>query len=70
MRAGVLLMLSWAAFYAAIKTSNVSVGVVAFSSVGFFTAIIEPLMTHRRINVRELAFSLVTIAGHCTCLSL
>ncbi len=61
--AGVLLMLSWAAFYAAIKTSNVSVGVVAFSSVGFFTAIIEPLMTHRRINVRELAFSLVTIAG-------
>ncbi len=61
--AGALLMLSWVFFYAAIKASNVSVGVVAFSSVGFFTALLEPLLTHRRINAQEVFFSLVTVAG-------
>ncbi len=60
---GALLMLSWIFFYAAIKASNVSVGVVAFSSVGFFTALIEPFFARRAVCLREVAFSLLTIAG-------
>lgn len=63
MLVGALLMLQWALFYAAIKYSNVSVGVVSFSSIGFFTAILEPLMMRTRIALKELAFSLLTIFG-------
>ena len=63
MGVGALLMLQWTLFYAAIKASNVSIGVVAFSSIGFFTAIIEPFMTHSRIKLKEIAFSLLTIVG-------
>lgn len=63
MGVGALLMLQWTLFYAAIKASNVSIGVVAFSSIGFFTALIEPFMTHSRIKLKEIAFSLLTIVG-------
>lgn len=61
--AGVLLGIHWAFFYASIKASNVSIGVVCFSTVGFFTALFEPIACRKRISVRELAFSLLTIAG-------
>jgi len=61
--AGVLLGIHWAFFYASIKASNVSIGVVCFSTVGFFTALFEPIAYRKRISVRELAFSLLTIAG-------
>lgn len=60
---GALLAVQWTLFYASIKASNVSIGVVAFSSIGFFTALIEPLMNKVRISLREVLFSLVTIFG-------
>lgn len=63
MGVGALLMLQWTLFYAAIKTSNVSIGVVTFSSIGFFTALLEPLMTRSRIKLKEIAFSLLTVLG-------
>lgn len=63
MGVGALLMLQWTLFYAAIKASNVSIGVVAFSTIGFFTAIFEPLMTKSRFSLKELAFSILTIFG-------
>lgn len=60
---GALLALHWVFFYGSIKASNVSVGVVCFSTVGFFTALLEPLFYRRRVSVRELLFSLLTVAG-------
>jgi drug/metabolite transporter (DMT)-like permease len=60
---GSLLALHWVFFFGSIKASNVSVGVVCFSLTGFFTALLEPLMNHRRISFKELAFSLITLAG-------
>ena len=60
---GFLLGLHWIFFYGSIKASNVSIGVVCFSLTGLFTAILEPLMGHRRISVRELVFSLVALCG-------
>ena len=60
---GLLLGLHWIFFYGSIKASNVSIGVVCFSLTGLFTAILEPLMGHRRISVRELLFSLVALCG-------
>ena len=63
MGVGALLMIQWTLFYAAIKASNVSIGVVTFSSIGFFTALLEPLMTGSRVKLKEIAFSLLTIIG-------
>jgi len=60
---GLLLTLHWLFFYASIKYSNVSIGVVCFSMTGFFTAILEPVVNRRRISVRELLFSLVALLG-------
>lgn len=63
MAVGALLMVQWTLFYASIKASNVSIGVVTFSTVGFFTAVLEPLMTRSRLRWRELFFSLLTVVG-------
>lgn len=60
---GALLGLHWLFFYASIKASNVSVGVVCYSLVGFYSAVLEPLILHRRFAVRELLLSLLTLIG-------
>lgn len=60
---GFLLALHWVFFYASIKASNISIGVVCFSLVGFFTALLEPLINKHRISIRELLLSLMTLFG-------
>ena len=60
---GLIAALHWATFYASIKNSNVSVALVCFSSIGFFTAIMEPLILKHRISVVEILLGLLTIAG-------
>ena len=60
---GMLLCLHWVFFYASIKASNVSIGVVCFSLVGFFTALLEPIINKHKFSGREFLFSLLTILG-------
>lgn len=60
---GLLLTMHWLFFYASIKYSNVSIGVVCFSMSGFFTAIFEPVINRRRISFRELFFSIIALCG-------
>ena len=60
---GMLLCLHWVFFYASIKASNVSIGVVCFSLVGFFTALLEPIINKHRFSGREFLFSLLTLLG-------
>ena len=60
---GALLGLHWMLFYSSIKASNVSIGVVCFALVGFFTAIFEPIVFHRKVSWAELLRSLITVAG-------
>jgi len=60
---GLLLALHWVFFYASIKASNVSIGVVCFSLVGFFTALFEPIINKHRFSGREFLFSFLTILG-------
>ena len=60
---GLLLCIHWLLFYGSIKYSNVSIGVVCFASVGFFTAIIDPFWSKRAFSIREVSFSLLTIFG-------
>lgn len=60
---GALLALHWLLFYGSIKHANVSIAVVCFASIGFFTAVFEPLSNERLPSLRELGFSLLSIAG-------
>ena len=60
---GALLGLHWMLFYCSIKASNVSIGVVCFALVGFFTAIFETMIFRRRVSWAELLLSLITVAG-------
>lgn len=60
---GMVLALHWIFFYGSIKYANVSVGVVCFALVGFFTALFEPLAFRRRIALRDVCLSLLTLLG-------
>lgn len=60
---GAIAALHWVAFYGSIKYSNVSVGLLCFSAVGFFTALIEPLVCRHRVDWVELLLGLMVIAG-------
>ena len=61
--AGALLGLHWVLFYSSIKLSNISIGVICYSLVGFFTALIEPAVFHKRVSFLEILFSLITVLG-------
>ena len=60
---GGIAALHWVAFYGSIKYSNVSVGLLCFSAIGFFTALIEPLVLRHRLDVVELLLGLLVIVG-------
>lgn len=60
---GVLVALHWVFFYGSIKYANVSIGLVCFSAVGFFTALLDPLILQRRIDPREIVLGLMVMAG-------
>ena len=61
---GALLGCHWILFYGSIKASNVSIGVICFSLIGFFTALFEPLLfREKRFSWIELLFALITVAG-------
>lgn len=60
---GFIAALHWVSFYGAIKYANVSVALVCFSSVGFFTAIFEPLLLRTPFRPVELLLGLLVIAG-------
>jgi len=60
---GLIAALHWVSFYGAIKYANVSVALVCFSAVGFFTALFEPLLLKRKFVVTELLLGLLAMAG-------
>jgi drug/metabolite transporter (DMT)-like permease len=60
---GFLAALHWVTFYGSIKYANVSVALVCFSSVGFFTAVLEPLFYRKKLNAFELFLGGLVIAG-------
>lgn len=60
---GVLLMIHWLFFYGAIKYSNVSTTLSLFSSTTLFTALIEPIITPKKLNKMELLYSILAMCG-------
>lgn len=60
---GFIAAIHWVTFYGSIKYSNVSVALVCFSAISFFTALFEPLILKKRMNWIELLLGIVTITG-------
>jgi drug/metabolite transporter (DMT)-like permease len=60
---GFMAAMHWVTFYGAIKYANVSVALVCFSSVGFFTALFEPLILKRRLDKTELLLGMFVMLG-------
>jgi drug/metabolite transporter (DMT)-like permease len=60
---GFIAALHWVTFYGSIKYANVSVALVCFSSIGFFTALLEPLVFRKKVDVLELLIGLLAMAG-------
>ena len=61
--AGAFIALHWVFFYASIKASNISIGVICYSLLGFFTAFLEPIINRKRFSFRDFFYSLLTVAG-------
>lgn len=61
--AGGFIALHWVFFYASIKASNISIGVICYSLLGFFTAFLEPIINRKRFSFRDFFYSLLTVAG-------
>jgi drug/metabolite transporter (DMT)-like permease len=60
---GAIIALHWVTFYGSIKYSNVSVSVTCLSAIGFFTSFLEPLITRKKIDAKEVLLGIMTIAG-------
>jgi drug/metabolite transporter (DMT)-like permease len=60
---GMIILVHWLAFYGAIKVSNVSVTMVAFSTGTLFSSVIEPILYKRRMRLYEIFIGLVIIGA-------
>ncbi|MEZ5034343.1 MAG: DMT family transporter [Chitinophagaceae bacterium] len=60
---GLIAALHWVTFYGAIKYANVSIALVCFSAISFFTALFEPVILKKKLNRNELLLGLVTLLG-------
>jgi drug/metabolite transporter (DMT)-like permease len=60
---GVVIALHWWSFYGAVKLANASVAATCMALSPLLLAFVEPLVTRRRFEVRELWFGLAAIPG-------
>jgi drug/metabolite transporter (DMT)-like permease len=60
---GVLVSLHWLTFYAAIKLANASVGATCIALGPAFLAFIEPWITRRKFDPREVLIAIAVVPG-------
>ncbi len=60
---GLIIMVHWLAFYGAIKVSNISVTMVAFSTGTLFSSFIEPFFLKRKIRAYEVLIGMIIIGA-------
>ncbi|TPG39937.1 DMT family transporter [Flavobacterium pectinovorum] len=62
-RSGIFIAIHWVFFYASIKYSNISIGVVCYCLTSFFTAIFDPLLNRNKFVFSQFIFSGITLLG-------
>lgn len=60
---GALVALHWLTFYGSIKLANASVGATCIALATVFTALLEPLLTGRKLSWREVALGIAVLPG-------
>ena len=60
---GVLIAIHWVCFYGSIKLANVSVALVCISSVGIFTAFLEPIFLKTKFIWNDIYIGLLSLIG-------
>ena len=60
---GAVVALHWVTFYGSIKYSNISVALVCFSTLSFFSAVLEPVVNRKKVSVTEVLLGLITVMG-------
>lgn len=60
---GVIVALHWVTFYGAIKLANASVAATCIGMAPIFVSIVEPWVTGRRFEWRELAIGVAAVPG-------
>ena len=60
---GLLIGIHWILFFGAARMANASVTLAGMATCSFWTSIIEPIMTRRKIKGHEIILGLVVIIG-------
>jgi drug/metabolite transporter (DMT)-like permease len=60
---GALVAVHWVTFYGAIKLSNASVAATCMAVAPIFMSVVEPLVTGRRFDARELLIAIAAVPG-------
>jgi drug/metabolite transporter (DMT)-like permease len=60
---GIIVALHWVTFYAAIKLANASVAATCMALAPVFIAFVEPFVSGRRFDMRELVFGIAVVPG-------
>jgi len=60
---GAIISIHWVLFYGSVKYANISVALVCFSALGFFSTLLEPLINQTRIDFTEFIIGLLAMLG-------
>jgi drug/metabolite transporter (DMT)-like permease len=63
MGVGAIIAVHWVAFYGSIKYGNVSIALVCLGAIGFFTAVLEPLIFKRKFNGIDVVLGIMALLG-------
>jgi drug/metabolite transporter (DMT)-like permease len=62
-KVGLFLTFHWVFFFASIKYSNVSIGVLCYCLTGFFSSIFKPLIDREKFRLSEMLLSILSVFG-------
>ena len=60
---GFIIALHWVFFYGSVKYANVSVSLICFSAIGFFSSILDPIISKRKFEWIELFLGWIVMVG-------
>lgn len=60
---GAIVALHWVFFYGSVKYANVSVSLVCFSTMGFFSSFLDPWISKRKMDLMEVLLGLMVMLG-------
>lgn len=61
--AGIILAIHWWSFLYSIQISTVAIGTITFSSFPLFVTLLEPLIFHEKLYLKDIFFCLLILLG-------